>query len=131
VKTKETLNLEFLRQRSMLGRYWYVASPYSKYPLGTRRAYQDVCEAAAWLLKQGVHVFCPIAHSHPISTYGGIDPESHDIWLPADKPFMDAAVGLIICEMESWEDSYGVGFEIDEFYKAAKPVIFMAWPRKE
>jgi len=35
---------------SCLG-YWYLASPYSKYPQGLVEAFEEVCRAAAWLIK--------------------------------------------------------------------------------
>jgi hypothetical protein len=111
--------------------YYYVATPYSKYPQGIEAAFREACRAAAWLTLEGVRVYCPISHTHPIAIYGGIDPMRHDIWLPADKPLMDGAVGLIVCMMATWEQSYGIGVEIDEFRKAGKPVYFMEWPRRD
>jgi hypothetical protein len=36
-----------------------------------------------------------------------------------------AARGLIVCEMESWETSYGIGVEIAAFKKAGKPIVHM------
>lgn len=76
--------------------FWYLASTYSVHPNGLQKAFLDACEFTAILIKAGVPVFSPIAHSHPVAIHGGIDPYSHDIWLPADKPLMDAAGGIIV-----------------------------------
>ena len=58
--------------------------------------------AAAVLIRQGIRVYSPIAHTHPIAIHGGIDPLDHKIWLPADAPFMHGAVGLIVSAMNSY-----------------------------
>lgn len=101
---------------------WYLASPYSKYPLGIEQAFIDVSVIAAELMKAGVHVYVPISHSHPIAIYGGIDPLSHDIWLPLDNKLMEACDGIIVALMEGWETSFGVKHEVDMFVKMEKPV---------
>jgi hypothetical protein len=113
------------------GGYWYLATPYSKYPGGIEAAYREACKAAAWLIRNGVKVFCPIAHSHPIAIEGGIDPMDHTIWLPADEPLMDGATGLVVCMMESWEVSYGVRQEMFAFQRAEKPIRTLEWPQED
>jgi hypothetical protein len=105
--------------------YFYLASPYSKYHAGIEVAFGIVCQNAALLVQAGIPVYSPIAHTHPIAIHGDIDPLDHSIWLPADKPFMDAACGLIVCQMAGWKDSYGVSFEIEAFKKAFKPIHMM------
>ena len=108
--------------------YWYLASPYSKYPQGLEAAFIEVSKAAAQLIKQGVRIYCPISHSHPIAIYGKIDPLDHSLWLAADKPFMDGARGLIVLKMDTWENSFGIGVEIEAFKAAGKPIQYMEWP---
>ena len=108
--------------------YWYLATPYSKYPEGIEKAFQHACEAAAHLVREGKLVYCPIAHTHPVAVYGGLDPFDHDIWLPQDRPFMDGAAGLIVVMMPGWAESYGIGEEIKIFRAAGKPVEYMEWP---
>lgn len=105
--------------------FFYLATPYTKWKGGIEDAYQMASREAARLLKAGFPVFCPIAHTHPMAVYGGIDPLAHDIWLPADKPFMDAAIGLIVLRAEGWQESYGIGEEIKTFRAAGKPVLFI------
>lgn len=108
--------------------FWYLGSPYSKYPDGIEAAYQQACRAAAFLARKGVPVHCPIAHTHGIAIHGEIDPRDHDFWMEVDKPFLEAASGLIVCEMESWHISLGLTAEIERFKQMGKPIERMPWP---
>lgn len=100
----------------------YLASPYSKYLAGHERAFKDVSRAAGKLLKAGVHVYSPIAHSHPIAMHGKVDHLDHKIWLPLDMKIAGGCDALLIADMQGWEDSAGVTFEIDMFVDTNRPV---------
>ena len=102
----------------------YLATPYSKYPYGLDQAHIEACNAAGRLIEAGVPTFCPIAHSHAIAQCSGIDETDHDIWIAADQPFMDSAYVLVVAMLPSWEDSYGIGVEIEEFERTGRPVIY-------
>lgn len=105
--------------------YWYLATPYSKYPHGKQAAFEEACRQAALLLKAGIHTFSPIAHSHPIAVAGNL-PLGHEFdWLGFDMTFIQHARGMIIGEMEGWSESYGIGEELKEFRRLAKPIINM------
>jgi hypothetical protein len=101
--------------------FYYLATPYSKYPAGIVQAHADACAQAALLVKAGIPVYSPIAHTHPIAVCGHLDPYDHELWLEADRTFMEAAKGLIVCEMEGWQESYGIECEIKYFAQAGKP----------
>jgi len=103
----------------------YLASPYSKYPTGIDAAFEDVSEIAGRLLKAGVHTYSPIAHSHPISKYGRINPLSHDIWLPLDMKIAVACDALVVAKMATWDISYGIGEEIKTFKSKGLPVFYL------
>lgn len=105
--------------------YWYLASPYSKYPAGLVAAFEEVSRNAGVLAKAGIAVFSPIAHTHPVAIYSGLDPLDHSLWLPFDKPMMDGAKGMIALKMDSWETSFGMKVEADNFQALGKPVIYM------
>ena len=106
--------------------YWYLASPYSKYPHGLDRACDDICEQAALLVSVGVrHVYSPIAHCHRIEKLGGLDPLDYSIWLPMQQPMIDAAKGMILCKLDGWDRSYGIGVELGLFRAESKPVFYM------
>jgi len=121
----DTLDLDAMRAESG---YWYLATPYSKYPAGVEGAFREACQAAAWLVQERIGVYCPIAHTHPIAIHGQIDPLDHAIWLPADAPLMEGAAGLIVCMMPGWEISYGIAQERAAFRLMDKPIHFMRWP---
>lgn len=108
--------------------YWYLATPYSKYPAGIVGAWKEACRAAAHCIRGGRAVYCPIAHTHPIAIEGGIDPFDHGVWLPADEPLMRSAAGLLIAKMDGWEQSYGISKEIEIFQQMGKPIEYMEWP---
>ena len=103
-------------------RLCYLATPYSRYPRGIHFAFVDASAFAAELLKRGVKVYSPIAHTHPLAIYGNVDPLDHDIWLPFDQAMMDASDALIVAEMDGWETSRGIGHEMDYFRAAGKPI---------
>jgi hypothetical protein len=102
--------------------YWYVGSPYSKYAAGLEQAWIDVCKEVARYIQAGVPVYSPIAFCHPVAIHSGLDPLDHKIWLPADRPMMDAAHGLIVLKMDGWEDSTGLKYEIRVF--SDRPTIY-------
>ena len=104
---------------------WYLATPYSKYPKGIEAAFALAAGQAALFARAGIPVYSPIAHTHPIAMIGELDPYDHAIWLPFDHPLMVAAKGLIVLMAESWEQSYGMKVEIDQFKAAGKPVVYM------
>lgn len=105
--------------------YWYLATPYTKFPGGIESAFVMACEATAQFIRARVPVHSPIAHTHPVAKYGNIDPLDHSIWLPADKPMMDAAYGLIVWKAISWDQSYGIQKEIEEFQRQNKPIVHL------
>jgi hypothetical protein len=105
--------------------FFYLATPYSKYPGGLQAAFDMACEQTALLVNAGVPVFCPIAHTHPVAMIAGMDPLDHTIWLPCDRPMMDAASGIIMVKAESWEESYGMKVELEAFVAAGKRVVWM------
>jgi hypothetical protein len=106
--------------------FWYLGSPYSKYPRGIQAAYEDICAQQALLIKAGISVFCPISHTHGPAVHGNLDPLAHEIWIPADIPFMRAAKGIIVCKLDGWQTSYGLAVEIEQFRLHYKPIIYMA-----
>jgi hypothetical protein len=105
--------------------YWYLGSPYSKYPSGLEAAFEAACRARGLLVLAGISCFSPIVHSHQVAKFCGIDPHAHDIWLPTERPMMKKAKGLIVLRLVCWETSYGLGIEIKAFRKARKPIVYM------
>jgi hypothetical protein len=100
----------------------YLASPYSKYPAGIDKAFEDISALAGALLVKGYKVYSPIAHTHPIAMYAKLDAYDHTIWLPFDQAIMQACDAMIIAKMETWDKSFGIGEEIKFFRAADKPI---------
>jgi hypothetical protein len=103
----------------------YLATPYSKYPGGIEAAFKDASKLAGRLLRLGVKVYSPIAHTHPIAINGNLDPMDHSIWLPFDKSIMDKADAILVAKMPSWQDSKGIAHEIEVFGNAGKPIYYL------
>jgi hypothetical protein len=101
----------------------YLATPYSAYKHGPVAAWQAACRLAGRLIKAGTNVYSPIAHSHCIARYGGLDPLDHDLWMPLDKSMMDRCEVLLVAHMEGWEISKGIAIEVAAFEKAGKPIF--------
>ena len=105
--------------------YYYLATPYSKYPDGLEAAFNLAIDARALLIKAGIPVFSPIIHSHPVTIRCHMDPHDHALWLPAEAPIMGAASGLILLRAVSWEISYGMRHEREHFESVGKPIVWM------
>ena len=105
--------------------FWYLATPYSRYPRGPDMAAKHAAQIAAFLIGGGVRVFCPITHSHPIAVEGKLPCATPRLWLWLDEGLMEAATGLIVAEMEGWETSVGMTHEIAAFARDAKPVLYL------
>jgi hypothetical protein len=121
---------ELILSPAELDYYFYVATPYSKYPKalgGIAGAYRDACIATSILVEQGVRAYSPIVHTHPIAIEGNMDPYDHSIWMPQDEPFMRNASGLVVVMMDGWKQSTGVTEEVKYFEATGKPVFYMAW----
>ena len=108
----------------MAEKFWYLATPYSKFPRGLDVAFELASEYASRFVNARIPIFCPIAHTHPIAVFGHMDLHDLDMWLSADAPFMDAAGGLIVVQMDGWDVSVGITAEIAAFEKAGKPILY-------
>jgi hypothetical protein len=103
----------------------YVGTPYTKYAGGVDAAFIDACKLTARLLREGLKVYSPIAHTHPIAVHGGIDPLDHSVWLPFDGAMIDKSDAMIVAMLPGWETSRGVRHEIHAFIESSKPVFFL------
>lgn len=103
----------------------YVGTPYTKYPGGIEVAFIDAAKLTARLMKFGLKVYSPIAHTHPLAVYGGLDPLDLTIWLPFDAAMMRKSDAMLVAMMEGWETSTGIRHEIEAFTDADKPVFYM------
>lgn len=109
----------------------YLASPYQNPDNPADLSYcilrfEEVCKAAALLMSRGQHIFCPIAHSHPIANHlHGDLRTSHDFWLRQDFAMLAMADRLIVLQLHQWERSYGVAREIEFARDNGIPVEYL------
>jgi len=101
----------------------YLATPYTRYIDGPEEAFRCACVLAARLIRSGVNVYSPIAHTHPIAVHGGIDPLDQQFWYEFDATILKRCDTLIVAQMEGWEQSTGIALEVDEFNKQGKPIF--------
>lgn len=101
--------------------YYYVATPFARYPAGHRAAYAMACRVTADLARAGIPVLSPIAHGQGLAEHGGIGPTDHDVWMTINAPLMRMARGMIVVMADGWKESRGVTEEIAVFQAASKP----------
>ncbi len=107
--------------------YYYLVSPYTKFPLGIEAAWYLACEESARLIAAGLPVYSPIAHGHAISVHGGCLIDEHDWkrWIELDEIVIAQSRGVIILRAESWKLSDGIRHERDIANDLKKPIIWM------
>lgn len=110
---------------------YYLATPYTNFQQGRTQAFVEACAAAAALMKRGMIVFSPIAHSHPIAVHGDISQIDHDFWLGQDILMLDKSDVLLVAMMPGWRQSKGICAEIAHAEKTGKPVCYLSWPMLE
>jgi hypothetical protein len=103
---------EFAAPIRSLGGIVYLASPYTHKDAAVRewRAVA-ACKAAAALMRQGLVVFSPVAHSHHVAKFGGVAPCDLDFWMHQDLPMVGKCSAIIVLDLPGWQDSKGVNRE--------------------
>jgi hypothetical protein len=102
----------------------YLATPYTDYQPSRDQAHEDACALAGRLMRTGIEVFSPIAHSHWVAVHGRIDQRDRQFWMKRCAPMMRVCDALIVGQLVGWEDSIGVLGELTYFRGAGKPVFF-------
>ena len=103
----------------------YLASPYS-HPDKTvmHDRFDIVCHVAAKLMGDGVHLYCPIAHTHPIAVRGRL-PRGLGL-LGAVRPETACSLsGALVVTMDGWQDSKGVAAELKIAGELGLPVKYL------
>ena len=107
----------------------YLASPYSHDdPAVRQQRFDAVCKVASELMRAGKHIFCPIAHTHPIALYGL--PKGWDFWGEYDRWFIEHCDALVVVRLPGWDESVGIRAEIELAESLGKRVEYMdttAW----
>lgn len=112
---------------TILAALYYIASPYTHPHREMRQyRYEEVCAYAAMLMRRGMHVYSPIAHSHGMTRYGL--PVEWDYWQEYDRKMLAVCDGIIVLQLKGWEQSKGVAAEIEIAKEMGKPVAYQAHP---
>ena len=75
------------------------------------------------MLRHGVPVFSPIAHTHPIAAYGL--PMEWAFWEAQDRAFLEACSEVQVLMLDGWRESKGVSAEIALASELSKPVLYV------
>lgn len=103
----------------------YLASPYShQYAFVREERFAAVCKVSAKLMRDGHHIYSPIAHSHPIASHGDL-PTGFDYWREYDWWFIEHVDELWVLMLDGWESSVGVTAEIKYARQLGKPVKYL------
>jgi hypothetical protein len=91
----------------------YLASPYSHPdPAVQQLRFEQVCKAAAEMMRTGLAVFSPIAHTHPIACAGEL-PGDWRFWERYDRAMLNACTELVVLKLDGWHVSKGVTAEVE------------------
>ena len=102
----------------------YLASPYTHADPSVREArFQAVCRQAAEMMRRGVVVFSPIAHSHAIAAYGL--PIEWAFWERFDRVFLERCDEVWVLALDGWSVSRGVQAEIAMARELGNPVLLI------
>jgi hypothetical protein len=103
----------------------YLATPYNHLdPAIREKRFILACLAAATLMRDGIHLFCPIAHTHPIALQGDL-PCGWEYWQEYDRIMLSACTELWIVQMEGWEQSKGIKGEIQIALELGKGIKYL------
>lgn len=102
--------------------FYYLATPYSRLP-DLEYAALKAAECAGFFMAAGVSVFSPIVHGHKIATICQFDHLDQDFWREMNEPFVKAARGLVVVELDGWKESEGIKEEVTHFNSIGKPIV--------
>ena len=90
----------------------YLACPYSHPDAEVRRLrFEAANRAAGKLMQDGVFVFSPISHSHPIALACEL-PLGWEFWEAFDRAYLTHCHKMIVPMLDGWETSRGIANEI-------------------
>lgn len=103
----------------------YFAAPYSHPdPVVRESRFLAINEAASGLMREGVKLFSPISHTHPIAVAGGL-PTGFDYWESYDRAILACCCRLIVYQLDGWRESKGVKAEIEIAKDLGLEIVYM------
>lgn len=104
---------------------FYLATPYTKFAQGHETAFSHAASLAARLMKEGLPVYSPIAHSHPIARFYPDAVIDFQAWVDLDFWAIRNSAGLIVAQLPGWRDSFGVRQEINFAAEHGIPILYL------
>jgi hypothetical protein len=102
----------------------YLAAPYSHFDPRVRAArFEAINQCASVLMRNGLYLFSPISHTHPIALAGGL-PTGFDFWENYDRVMLSACGLLVVLMLDGWEKSTGVTGEIKIATHNKQPIFY-------
>lgn len=103
----------------------YLVTPYSDPDPAIRQArFEFVNKVAAKLMSEGLLVFSPISHTHPIALAGKL-PTGWKFWADYDFTLIEWCDEVYVLKREGWKESIGVTAEIKIAKELHKPVTYI------
>jgi hypothetical protein len=91
----------------------YLAVPYSHPDPEVRiERFKAANRMAGKLMHEGVHVFSPISHTHPIAVECGL-PLGFDFWREYDEKILRVCGKIVVLTIDGWSESKGVKSELE------------------
>ena len=119
------------RERKLMSELIYIASPYSHGSFDVRTdRFESVCEYAGKLMRAGLVVYSPIAHSHPIARRCGL-PTDWKYWEKFDHAMITRCTSMRVLMLPGWEESTGVTAEIQIAQALGLEVEYVSWETDE
>ena len=89
----------------------YLASPYSHPDPAIRQwRFEAACQAAGRMMREGLFVFAPVVHSHPLTRYGL--PTDWEFWQRYDRAHLERCNAFVVLALDGWRESKGVQAEL-------------------
>jgi len=103
----------------------YLASPYSHpHPVIMQTRFEQTCRAIGALINQGLMVFSPIVHCHPVADFCKL-PTDFDFWESYNYHFLERSEKMIVLKISGWDSSIGVRGEAAKALELGIPVEYM------
>lgn len=106
----------------------YLASPYSHEDRAVRNErFAMACIAAATMMRQGMMVYSPIAHTHSIAECGEL-PKGHQFSREFDERMIATCDELWVLMLPRWEKSDRVRRQVEYARSIGKPISLVLEP---
>jgi Domain of unknown function (DUF1937) len=102
----------------------YLAVPYSHESPAIREfRFHQANMKASDMMRDGIHVFSPISHTHPIALDGAL-PTSWDFWKEYDRAILSTCCKLVILMIHGWDESKGIAGEVEIANELGIPIEY-------